>query len=207
MSSASKFEDVIEKDSSFFDAYVGIGTYYYWRSRKTAFLRWLPFVSDDRQLGIQMLITGAEKSIYNRFTAISTLVSIYLDAEEYWQVEEWSRRGLKFYPENRVFLWGLATGLDRQKRSIEAINAYTSLLDNITQIKSPHPYSEIVCRLNLAKLKLSSNDTTAAVGHLQKLLSYEHLSFPAKLQSRAEAKFKETHSLLSTLEKLHLIAK
>ena len=59
MSSASKFEEIIEKDSSFYDAYVGIGTYYYWRSRKTEFLHWLPFVKDDRALGIRLLIIGS----------------------------------------------------------------------------------------------------------------------------------------------------
>ena len=92
-----------------------VGTYYYWSSRKTAFLRWLPFIKDDRELGIKMLIVGAERSEYNRFAAMSALVSIYLDAENYKQVEEWSRRGLKSYPENRIFLWGLATALDRSK--------------------------------------------------------------------------------------------
>ena len=131
MSSASTFEEIIEKDSTFYDAYAGIGTYYYWRSRKTEFIRWLPFVKDDRALGIRMLITGAERSEYNRFAAMSALVSIYLDAENYKQAETWSKRGLNSYPENRVFLWGLATALDGQNRSAEAVPAYSILLENI----------------------------------------------------------------------------
>jgi tetratricopeptide (TPR) repeat protein len=207
VSSASKFEKVVEKDSSFYDAYVGIGTYYYWRSRKTEFLHWLPFVSDDRLLGIRTLITGAERSEYNRFAAISTLISIYLDAEDYKQVEEWSKRGLKSYPENRVFLWGLATALDRQKKPVEAIKAYSNLLENILNVNSPHPYSEIVCRLNLVKTKLTVNDTAAVAYHLKKLISYENLSFPDKLQSRVKAKFVEAHFLLSTLDKHPPISK
>jgi tetratricopeptide (TPR) repeat protein len=200
MSSASKFEKIIEKDSTFYNAYVGIGTYYYWRSRKTKFLQWLPFVKDDRELGIKMLIIGAQRSEYNRFAAISALISIYLDAENYKQAEEWSNHGLKFYPENRIFLWGLATALDRQNRSAEAVTAYSNLLENIVNVHAPHPYNEIVCRLNLVKSKVVVNDTTNTMYHLKKILLYEACSFPPDLQSRAKAKFEEARALLLKLE-------
>ncbi len=200
MSSASKFEEIIENDSSFYDAYVGIGTYYYWRSRKTEFIRWLPFVKDDRALGIRMLIIGAEHSEYNRFAAMSALVSIYLDAENYKQAEAWSKRGLHSYPENRVFLWGLATALDRQNRFAEAVTAYSNLLENIVSVHAPHPYNEIVCRLNLVKSKASLNDTADVSHQLKKLLSYEACYFPENLQSRAKAKFEEARVLLSKFE-------
>jgi hypothetical protein len=122
-------------------------------------------------------------------------------------VEEWSRRGLKSYPENRVFLWGLATALDRQKKPAESVSAYSDLLENILQVNMPHPYSEIVCRLNLVKTKLTVNDTSVVAYHLKKLISYENISFPDKLQSRVKAKFEEAHSLLSSLNKYPLMSK
>lgn len=200
MASVSEFEEIVEKDSSFYDAYVGIGTYDYWSSRKTAFIRWLPFVKDNRELGIRMLRVGAERSVYNRFTAMSALVSIYLDAENYQQAEEWSRRGLNSYPENRVFLWGLATALDRQKKYSDAVPAYANLLENILHVQAPHPYNEIVCRLNLVKSMLAVGDTTIFTEHLGKILSYEKISFPDNLRSRAQAKFEETRLLLSAIE-------
>jgi hypothetical protein len=200
MASASWFEDIIEKDSSFYDAYVGVGAYYYWSSRKTAFIRWLPFIKDYREQGIGMLVTGAELSEYNRFAAISALVSIYLDAEEYKKVEEWSRYGLKFYPKNRVFLWGLATALDRQKCFRDAVVAYDCLLENILNVHAPNTYGEIVCRLNLAKSKLAIEDTTGVLNHLHIILSYENSSFPDNLKTRAKSKFEETQSLLSEIE-------
>jgi tetratricopeptide (TPR) repeat protein len=147
-----------------------------------------------------MLKVGAERSEYNRFTAISALVSIYLDAENYQQAEEWSRRGLHSYPENRVFLWGLATALDRQKYFSEAVPAYANLLENILHVQAPHPYNEIVCRLNLVKSMLAVGDTTTFKDHLGKILSYEKIIFPDNLRSRAHAKFEETRILLSTIE-------
>jgi tetratricopeptide (TPR) repeat protein len=200
MASVSEFEELVEKDSLFYDAYVGIGTYYYWSSRKTAFLRWLPFISDNRELGIRMLKVGAERSEYNRFAAISALISIFLDDEKYQQAEDWSRRGLNSYPENRVFSWGLATALDRQKHFSAAIPAYANLLRNILHVQAPHPYDEIVCRLNLVKSMLAVGDTTKYKDHLGKILSYEKILFPDNLKSRAQRKFEETRILLSAIE-------
>jgi tetratricopeptide (TPR) repeat protein len=200
MSSASQFEEIIDKDSSFYDAYVGLGTYYYWRSRKTEFLQWLPFIKDDRARGIQLLMIGADRSEYNRFAAMSALISIYLDAEKYKQAEEWSRRGLQSYPKNRIFLWGLATALDRQNRFAESVAAYSNLLEKIVHGHAPHPYNEIVCRLNLVKSKMALNDTTDVFDHLHQLLSYETYVFPSNLQSRAEAKFESARELLIQLK-------
>ena len=200
VSSASTLEGILEQDSSFYDAYVGIGTYYYWGSRKTGFIRWLPFVKDDRELGIKMLTIGAERSEYNRFAAVSALISIFLDANELKNAEEWSKRGLHTYPQNRVFLWGLATAFDRQNRSAEAVLAYSNLLENILNAHAPHPYNEIVCRLNLAKTKIAMNDTVSVVSHLKKILSYEMCLFPVNIQPRAKSKFEEARKLLLPLE-------
>jgi tetratricopeptide (TPR) repeat protein len=154
-----------------------------------------------------MLILCAERSKYNRFAAISALISIYLDAEDYTQAEKWSRRGLKYYPKNRIFLWGLATALDRQKRSAEAVTAYENLLENILYVESPHPYGEIVCRLNLVKSKLAVNDTAMASQYLKIILSYENILFPANLEPRAKPKFEEARNLLSALGNRRLESK
>jgi tetratricopeptide (TPR) repeat protein len=154
-----------------------------------------------------MLRIGAKHSEYNRFTAMSALVSIYLDAGNYQQAEEWSRRGLNSYPENRVFLWGLATALDRQKHFSDAVPAYAYLLENILHVQAPHPYNEIVCRLNLVKSMLASGDTTTSKDHLGKILSYEKILFPGNIRSRAQGKFEETRMLLSAIENKHTAIK
>jgi tetratricopeptide (TPR) repeat protein len=207
MASASWFEDIIEKDSSFYDAYVGVGTYYYWSSRKTAFIRWLPFIKDYREPGINLLIKGAERSEYNRFAAVSALISIYLDAEEYKMAEKWSRYGLKFYPENRIFLWGIATALDRQKCFKDAVVAYEYLLDKILHAQSGNLYGEIVCRLNLAKSQLALGDTTGATNHLKILYTYYNLPLPENIQSRIAPKYIEAQDLLSEIENRRKISK
>ncbi len=200
-SSASKLEEVIGQDSSFYDAYVGVGTYYYWRSKKTEFLHWIPFVHDSRAEGIRLLEIAAERAEENRYAAISALISIELDAENYNQVEYWSKAALRQYPNTRVFLWGLATAYDRSKRYHEAIPAYRTLLENLIVTHEPHPYDEIVCRLNLSKSQLAAADTAGVREQLTRILSYESVQFPEPLQKRAEAKFQDARQILNSFGK------
>jgi hypothetical protein len=116
-------------------------------------------------------------------------------------MEEWSRRGLKSYPENRIFLWGMATAIDRQGKIREAVTAYKNLLNSILKYSAPHPYDEIVCRLNLSKCMLLIKDTTEVSHYLQVLLMYEDAKFPPHLKDRAQAKFTQARELLAKLQK------
>ncbi len=198
LASASVFEDLVAADSGFIDAYAGVGTYLYWRSRKTAFLRWLPFVADDRAEGIALLERCAREGTYNRFAAVSSLVSLFLDREAYPDAETWSRIGLQTYPDNRVFLWGLATALDREHRSAEAVGAYRTLLASILSSHSPNPYNEIVCRLNLARCAIASQQPDSVRPELTAVLRYEHFAFPDAYRSRAQQKFDDARRLLES---------
>jgi tetratricopeptide (TPR) repeat protein len=192
MSSGAELEKVLAADSSFADAYGGVGTYYYWRSRKTS---WVPFVKDKRQRGIEMLKFGAEHSVYHRYSTISALISVLLDAEEYGQALLWSRKGLQRFPKNRVFLWGAATAFDRAGHSREAVHAYERLLASILSLHGPHPYNEVVCRLNLAKCLLALGDSARADEQLGFVLRYSSSWFPSYLTDRVKDKFEQAKQL------------
>ncbi|MCX7983644.1 MAG: hypothetical protein N3A63_01925 [Bacteroidetes bacterium] len=200
-SSAQYFEKVLQADSTFYEAYVGVGTYYFWKSEKTQFLTWLPFISDDRMKGIQMLTIASERAEYNRFSAMSSLITIYLELKEYSKAETWARRALQQYPRNRVFLWGLATAYDRAGKLEEAVQWYSTLLQEILSSQQAHPYNEIVCRLNLSKAKLRLNDTVGVNNHLKTVLSYKNHPFPSKIKSRVQEKFNIAADLLGKLDK------
>jgi len=201
VTSALKFENIIEQDSNFYEAYAGLGTYYYWSSKKTQFINWFPFVKDSRELGIKLLTKCIHRSTYNRFTALSALISILLDMEDYKSAEIWSSYALKYYPENRIFLWGLATAVQKQHRYKDAVRLYERLLKNIELMNASHPYSEIVCRLNLAKSRLAIGDTASVEEHLLKILSYRNSNFPNYLKKKAEEKFDEANSILNRIKK------
>jgi tetratricopeptide (TPR) repeat protein len=199
LSAASEFKICVERDSAFYDAFAGLGTYYYWKSRKTEFLHWLPFISDDRPEGIRLLRFCADHGTYNRFVALSALVTIFLDAGHYHQSVSVAKEALAAYPQNRVFLWGLAEALSQLGRHKEALAAYNEILKSVIADSIPNPYSEVLCRLNIVRMKNRLADTTDVEMHLNALLAYEKYGFSEDLQDRALEKFKEARRIKENL--------
>ena len=92
INSASKFEDCLKMNSEFIEAYSGLGNYKYWKSKKTEFLNWLPFVHDERAEGIKYLEKAVDKSSYNNYLAVNSLIWIHIDQKNYNKAEQVSEK-------------------------------------------------------------------------------------------------------------------
>jgi tetratricopeptide (TPR) repeat protein len=149
---------------------------------------WIPFVGDDRSEAFTLLTQSADKGTYNRFTALSMLVAIYTDAGMLEKAVTCCREGLKRYPRNRAFLWGLATACHKAEKWTDAASAYQRLLDVIMKSQDNNHYNEIVCRLNLAKVKTATHDSSGVANLLKDVMLFRESDFPKHLQSRAKDK-------------------
>jgi tetratricopeptide (TPR) repeat protein len=194
-SAVSSLEKALELDSTFYDAYAVLGTYYYWKSRKTEFLHWLPFVRDDRRKGIEYLRRVVEKGRYQRLAALSNLLWVYIDASEFQQAEALARRALQQYPRHRIFLNGWATALHQQNKYAEALEAYERLLRAIQEDAAPNGYNEVACRVNILSIKASLHDTTQYREHLAALRLMQQRVFPPYLRQKVEEKFQQARQL------------
>lgn len=190
-SAVSLLEKVLKLDSTFCDAYSVLGTYYYWKTRKTEFLDWLPFMSDDRQMGIEYLHRAIEHGRYQRFAALSNLLWIYLDANELQKAEALARTALQRYPEHRIFLHGLAGALHNQGKYAEALAVYERQLKSILSDNAPNPYNELGCRVNIMFVKVALKDTTQLREHLNAVFAMPRQSFPPYLREKVEEKFQQ----------------
>jgi tetratricopeptide (TPR) repeat protein len=197
-SSVSSFKDAVKLDSMLCDAYAGIGAFYYWRSRKTESFNWIPFVGDDRSEAFLLLTKTIEKGIYNRFTALSMLAAIYTDAGELEKAVTCCKEGLKYYPLNRTFLWGLATAFHKAEQWVDAVGAYQRLLHVILESQDNNHYNEIVCRLNLAKVKTEMHDSSGVASLLKGITKFQESDFPKHLQRRAKDKLAQAAEMLLT---------
>ncbi len=197
LAAASDFKKTVELDSSFYDAYVGVGAYYYWKSRKTAFLNWA--LGDKRAEGIRLLEIAAAKGVHNRFAALSALTAIYTDAGKLDLAMNRAQEALRSYPENRIFLWGLAAAQEQSQHFTDAAETYRHLLKNILDARISNPYDEMLCRLNLVKACLATKQTQGLELHLDAILSHEHDKFPEDLVRRARNKFEQARNIRSQL--------
>jgi tetratricopeptide (TPR) repeat protein len=149
ISSLSYYEKCLEIDSSFYDSYIALGTFYYWKSAKTKSLTWLPFVSDDRPLGKKLLEKSINKNTYGRFLGAYSLVWIYIENKEFSKAINLCNEVLKEYPNNRMFKLTLArvyTELDKLK----AIKIYNEVLDSIIDLEPNNHITEIELKHKIA---------------------------------------------------------
>jgi hypothetical protein len=197
--SVSSFKDAAKMDSTLCDAYAGVGAFYYWRSRKTEYFNWIPFVGDDRPEAFTLLTRSVEKGIYNRFTALSMLVAIYIDAGMYDKAIACCREGLNQYPENRTFLWGLSTACEKSGLWTDAGLAYQRLLNVIILSQDNNHYNEIVCKLNLAKVKTELGDSSGVMGLLNDITKFHESDFPEHLRNRAADKIERAEAMLQKI--------
>jgi tetratricopeptide (TPR) repeat protein len=177
---------------------VGVGTYYYWKSRKTDFLNWA--LGDRRPEGIRLLEIAASRGEHNRYAALSALTAIYTDCEEYDKAIRCAREGLLRYPQNRIFLWGISAAQERSGRFADAAETYRLLLQNILEAKMSNPYNEMLCRLNLVKACIALGQSKGMQEHLRAILSYDHYTFPQNLAKRAKEKIDQARNIQARLD-------
>jgi tetratricopeptide (TPR) repeat protein len=199
LASVSSLKDALKLDSAMYDAYGGVGTFYYWRSRKTQHFNWLPFVGDDRPEAYLYLEKTVSHGLYNRHTALSALITIYTDAGSYEKALAYARIGLQRYPGNRTFLWEQATAVEKLGKPFETAEAYKALLKAILGGGEKNRYNEIVCRLNLAKAEMELGDSALVRDNLRAIMRYHEDDFESHLRHRAQDKLEQAALLMRRL--------
>ena len=129
LSSVSAFEYCLELDNNFYESLIAIGSYKFWRSKKTEFLSWLPFVPDEKDLGIEYLQKAIKHSGYNSHLAVHSLIWIYIDQEENQKAIKIAEAALLNNPQSRIFKWDLARAYENVN-SEKSAKLYSEVLDS-----------------------------------------------------------------------------
>ncbi len=106
INSISDFEKILKSNEKFYEAYIAIGTFEYWKSRKLEFMGWLPFSSDTKNIGIDLLIVAIDSSSYNSHLAINSLIWIYIDQKKYDDAIKIARSSIKKFSKIKNFQMG-----------------------------------------------------------------------------------------------------
>lgn len=101
--SLNYFNDCLASDPEFYDAYVALGSYKYWKSEYGKSLLWIPFVEDERDEGVALLKKAIDKKSYHSYMAVHSLAWVYLLSDRDSLAVDLVSRVLEEYPGNRVF--------------------------------------------------------------------------------------------------------
>ncbi|MDZ7261804.1 MAG: hypothetical protein ONB05_06840 [candidate division KSB1 bacterium] len=185
-------ERALSLDSTLYDAYLGIGSYKYWRSRKTRILNWLPFIKDERLEGIDLVRRTVEKGMFSRYAAINGLAWMLMDAGRIQEAINIANLGHEKFPESRFFLWCLAQGYFKLKDYRKANHYYQQILSSLLKEPYNNHYNEIICRYKIAYGHFQLEQYAQAVAQCDTILA---LKLDNEISHRSQGKIESTVEL------------
>lgn len=178
LESINYFQKCLDMDQQFYESHIAIHSYNYWKTRKTEFLSWLPFVSGDTGPSVASLERYVHQVHYNQLLAMTSLQWIYIDRGEYRKAVALGEKVIEKYPGNRYFRWGIARAYEGYNRDM-AVKVYLEVLasynrqgikSNINEITLKH---KIAMNLNALGKKAEAKRYCEEILAVKNLNSYE----------------------------------
>ncbi len=145
-------EKAIARDSSLYDAYLGVGSFKYWKSARADFLLWLPIISDERAEGIRMVRQSIRRGDFVYWIGRDQLCWILLDKGNYREALQIARENSAAFPQSRFFKWTLVSAAEKSGDYEQAYRLYAGLLNEIRRMPENNHYNELECLLGMAKI-------------------------------------------------------
>jgi len=181
------FQKCLEIDENFYESYLAIGTYLYWKSEKMEFLNWFPFIADDKEKGIKLIERAIDSTTYNKYLAINSLIWIYITEGKDSSAIELAEKTLKRFPKSRIIKWGLARAYKNVDKK-HSIKIFLEILDSLKDIPGINRCNEITLKHKIAMIYLDMGNEQKALICCNEILSIENLNdFEMKIiESRIE---------------------
>ncbi|MFC2149923.1 tetratricopeptide repeat protein [Calditrichota bacterium] len=155
------FKDALKADSSYYDAYFGIGSYNYYRSDKAGILRSVGVVADRRDLGLAQIARAADNGTFTKAAARSALAWIAVENEQNEEALRIAKELLNDYPDCRSFLWCLGRAQINLEQWEPAIYTYSRILDSVRTEERNNHYNELGCLHSIALAQSELEDWRA----------------------------------------------
>jgi len=184
LNSISNFNKCLFLDSTFYEADLAIGTFKYWKSRKTEILKFLPVFKNEEAEGIELLKIAINNSSYNKYLAMNSLIWIYIEQKKFSKAKYLAEYALNEFPESRLFKWGLARCYEEDSTS-KAIEVYFDILKSYN---GKSLYNYILINHIIAQQYYKIGKDKEALRLCNKILSIENIpkDLEDKLSKRIE---------------------
>jgi len=168
--------DSLEKDSTLYGAYLGIGVYKYWRYSRLGFISWLPVIPDDREQGIAMIKVAVANDSLSRYMAMHQLIYILLDYGKTTEALKYARLVVQKYPESQFMWWANAHAYYKQGDLRQAENSYRHLYRLIKDDKHKNINHLLKCQYRRAEIARQLNEYDQCIDYCETILNYSQKS-------------------------------
>ncbi|UCF65514.1 MAG: hypothetical protein JSW33_06690 [bacterium] len=181
-------EAAVQKDSTLYDAYLGIGSYKYWKSAKAKFLLWLPFISDQREQGMELVSEAIQKGLFIEVVGKDQLVWILMDYGDIRQALILARENHQSYPTSRFLKWTLASAAFYAGEWPLSEKLYDELLLEVRQLPVNNGFNEVDCLVRLAEIARENESWDKTLLYADEAL---RISMDSDTRERAKNKLKK----------------
>ncbi len=187
-------ERAVQTDSTYYDAYLAIGFYKYWRSRLTQFIDWLPFVPDQTDESLRLINMTVRYGRYGQDVAKNGLIWLEINRGHFDQAIVLCSEMLEKYPDSRYFRWPLAESYSHAGLFEQAIREYQLLEQSYQLEPDSNHYNEVVCGVKIARAYYQIEQWRLAREQAEKSLN---LQLTAVVHDRLKAKIVELHQIIA----------
>ncbi|MCX8010424.1 MAG: hypothetical protein N3A61_04675 [Ignavibacteria bacterium] len=184
------FGELLNKEKDNPEGLITVGSYKYWLSSKIEFLNWLPFIDDEREIGIELLQKGVSKDSYFKFFGINSLAWIYIHSKRYLDAIKLIEPILVEYPNSRLFLWILARAYEDVNLT-KSIQLYKQVLSKYDE-NQKSSYNRVVLLHILAQKEFELKNYFNALNYLLKI---EQIKIDEATNKKLEERLKRIKNL------------
>ncbi len=196
------FQEALERDPNLFDVYLGLGSYHYWRTAKSSFLRLITFwIPDKRELGLRQLEFSFERGTYASEQAGYNLVAAYFDYGQYEKAMQTLDRILEkkkapgfsdLYYKGRLLI--------KFERWPEADSTFREILERLDTYELVSTGFKAECMYWIAATLTAQKKRSEALEFAEMALA---LSEERNADSELEGPFENFREIENRLERLH----
>ena len=170
LAAGKHYSKAIELDSTFYEAYLGLGSLNYWRSAKLGIARKLPFIPDRREEGIRQIKLAIDSSRYSSLPAQTGLAWIYYNKKEYRKalhlMNDLMNRGYR----GRQVLWPRGLAYFKIGNSKGVIACFSKIKDGLELQGNQNYYNIGLCNYYLGLAHYWSGKYATSLSYLNALL-------------------------------------
>lgn len=169
-------QDIIKKDSTFYDAYFGAGTSEYFWARVTRYIPILRLAHGKVDEAIRKLHIAAEKSIYSKPMSENVLAYIYGEEGKFSKADSTIDHLLTQYPESRTFLWSKAKLEFKKENYAYAADLYSNLFAIYDSHNTKNYANLAQCKFLIGKCFYELGERDKAKQALKEVITYKQYS-------------------------------
>ncbi|HSG99362.1 MAG TPA: hypothetical protein VLB27_04890 [candidate division Zixibacteria bacterium] len=199
LSAKKHFDRALQRDSTFVDAYLGIGNYNFWKSVKTDFINWTPLVTDNRREGLAQLQQVVIAGTVAKAAARAALAAALVHEERYADAIAHADTLAQEYPDGKTSLWIRAHA---RFHLYEWDRAYALFAEIEQRIRAEGPgnyFNLIECAYYRAQCDYESGRWAEAMDICLNALAYP---VPEEIKKRQSGKLDELRKMHRELKKM-----